>query len=52
MLFFVDRHNVHRLILGQHIMVQFPSCTTRKLRNNNIAVTKELNVKVDMVDGL
>ena len=52
MLFFIDRHNVHRLILGQHIMVQLPSCTTRKLSNNNIAVAQELNVKVDVMDGL
>ena len=49
---FVDGGNIDRLVGGQHVVAQRPAGTARELGDNDVAVAEELDVKVDVVDGL
>lgn len=40
------------LVLGNHLMDHGPTETTTEFSNDNVAVTQEINVKVNMADGL
>ena len=39
---------VQLLLFGYHIVFQLPTSASAKLSNDNIAITKEVNVEVDM----
>ena len=40
------------LTLGYHLVVEGPASTASELSHNDIAVSQQLNVEVDVVDGL
>lgn len=51
-LLLVDASHIHGLVGGQHIVVQRPAGAARELGDDDVAVAEELDVEVDVVDGL
>jgi hypothetical protein len=51
-LFLVDSLDFHLLSLGYHLVVEGPASAASELGYNDVAVSQELDVKVDVVDGL
>jgi hypothetical protein len=48
----VDQRSLDCLSFGHHFVLQVPTRTARELGYNYIAVAEEVDVEVDVVDGL
>ena len=48
----INRVDLSRLALGYHFVLKFPARAACELRYNDIAVAKEVDVEVDVVDWL
>jgi hypothetical protein len=49
---FVDRDNVIVMTLWYHLVLEFPTSAAGKFSDNDIAVTKEVDIEVDVVNRL
>lgn len=52
MLNIINGADLGRLALGYHLMLEVPAGTSCELRYDNVAITKEVDVEVDVVDRL
>ena len=52
MIVILDRSNVGFLAFREHLMCEVPSGSPGKLRNDNIAITKKIDIKVNVVNRL
>jgi hypothetical protein len=50
--FLINRLDLNLLSLGYHLVVQGPAGTAGEFSHNDVAVSQELNVEVDVIDGL
>lgn len=48
----VDCRDFNLVVLGYHLMFEDPASAACEFGNNDIAVAKEVDVKVDVVNGL
>jgi hypothetical protein len=51
-LIFIDCGHGCQQSLWEHLMLQVPASSSRKLSDDRIAITEEVDIKVDVVDGL
>jgi hypothetical protein len=49
---FVDRDDVILMTLWYHLVLEFPASTASKFSYNDIAVTEEVDIEVDVVNRL
>lgn len=52
MLDLIDSRDFYPLILGYHFVLEVPARPASQLRNNDVAVTEEVDVEVDMMNRL
>jgi hypothetical protein len=52
MLDLVDSLDFVDLTVGYHLVLEGPACATGKFGYNDIAVAEEVDIEVDVVDGL
>lgn len=48
----IDNGDVDLLTLGDHFVIEIPTCASSEFRNNDVAVTEEIDVEVDVMDRL
>lgn len=52
MLDLINKENVNRLSLSNHFMIEIPACATSKLSDNNVAISQEVDIEVNVMNGL
>jgi hypothetical protein len=46
---FVDRHHIRLLSLGYHVVFEVPACATGQLVDDDVAISEQGYVKIDVV---
>jgi hypothetical protein len=49
---FIDRHHIRLLSLGYHMVFEVPACATGQLVDDDVAITKQGDVKVYVLNRL
>lgn len=49
---FVDCGNFDFVAFGDHVVLEFPAGASGKFGNDGITISEEVDIKVDMIDGL
>jgi hypothetical protein len=52
MILFIDCNDVVLVALWYHLVLEFPASAAGKFSDNDIAVTEEIDVEVNVVDRL